>query len=48
MSYRMRNYPTCYKSEFEKSEGNIVVGESIMHITRIKELNSFSGPGDFY
>ena len=24
-----------------------VVGECIMHITRIKELNSFSGPGDF-
>ena len=24
-----------------------VVGESIMHITRIKELNWFSGPGDF-
>ena len=23
------------------------VGESIMHITGIKELNSFSGPGDF-
>jgi hypothetical protein len=23
------------------------VGECIMHITGIKELNSFSGPGDF-